>query len=760
MLSPAQFQEAEAFLAAGKLIGRYVTGEGGVAALWDWSPNAYVVALMAQGSQIYTSCECGRNRPRTRSVCDHVATLLLAWARQPETFVEEAELGERPEDFQYPPAAPTAEELRYGVPAALAGLVVHGIEGTETLRLGLPDMKGAFARLLGEMNATALRDLAGRHGVTLGGRSREAMLDALAEALSRPAARRAAWDKLSPMAQLTLAVIPFARQLGESAQVSVIRQLVQSLVPASANQLEAALQELGAAGLAFADRYGGLSTPRALPASLPPAPGFVSVVKAGLESSLRAAPAPGPLDFPLFVTRLLLVIQAEGARLRPRPAPAPHPLLPHLPTWQDWPYVPSELDALAREPNPAGAAYRQNFTIPPALSPLTDESRAAVSRALGGDSDRRGNDVERVDFALRLLGFMGLVEIAPGKPVRAADEDLMDFLKLSPAQRLAPLINAWLGIDTWTEFDRLAARRPPIVLRRMGAGHISSYSHLLAELAGARAGLVHQIRQAPPGVWSEVSALAARARALNSPQNMVFPISAAGWYPDWNKRRPNLTQARDWEAIYGPFVEAVLTGPMHWLGLVELAYSKEQLRAFRLSPLGAFVFRQTETYKLPPAPQAGHALTFGSEGSLILRAEQAGSDLLTLVSVLGDLESGARGELHYSVSAAGASRAFEAGWDTDQILAALRRAAGSAPPRALAERLRGWRESFGSVQIYARVALLELADDYALAELLAGTSLSNYLLYRFSPRLAALRPEGLEALQAELEKKGYTPKYA
>ncbi len=89
-------------------------------------------------------------------------------------------------------------------------------------------------------------------------------------------------------------------------------------------------------------------------------------------------------------------------------------------------------------------------------------------------------------------------------------------------------------------------------------------------------------------------------------------------------------------------------------------------------------------------------------------------------------------------------------WDSDSYYT----------PRALAESLRGWRESFGSVQIYSRVALLELADDYALAELMAGTSLSNYLLYRFSPRLAALRPEGLEALQAEMEKKGYTPKVA
>jgi len=330
---------------------------------------------------------------------------------------------------------------------------------------------------------------------------------------------------------------------------------------------------------------------------------------------------------------------------------------------------------------------------------------------------------------------------------------------MSPAQRLMVVINAWLGLTTWTEFDRLAARRPPIVLRHPGTGYSSSHDTMLAELALARLGVVRQVRQAPAGAWSEVSTLAARARGLNF-QGLVFPNSSNTWYPDWNRRRPNLTQARDWDAIYGPYVEAVLTGPLHWLGLVELGYNKEQLRGFRLTPLGAFVFRHADTYTLKPAPSAGHALTFQSDGSLSLRAEDAGSDVLTLLSLMGSLESGGRGELRYTISPAGASRAFEAGWDVDRILATLRQAAGNAPPRALAESLRRWRENFGSVQIYSHVALLELADDYALSELLASTSLSQHLLYRFSPRLVALHPEGVAALQAELEKKGYTPKVA
>jgi hypothetical protein len=56
------------------------------------------------------------------------------------------------------------------------------------------------------------------------------------------------------------------------------------------------------------------------------------------------------------------------------------------------------------------------------------------------------------------------------------------------------------------------------------------------------------------------------------------------------------------------------------------------------------------------------------------------------------------------------------------------------------------------------VAVIELADDYALSELLASTSLAKHLLYRFSPRLIAVRAEGVDELRTDLIRKGYTPK--
>jgi hypothetical protein len=132
--------------------------------------------------------------------------------------------------------------------------------------------------------------------------------------------------------------------------------------------------------------------------------------------------------------------------------------------------------------------------------------------------------------------------------------------------------------------------------------------------------------------------------------------------------------------------------------------------------------------------------------------------LLSTLSLLGEARAGAAGQLCYTVTPAGAMRAFQAGWDPDRLLEALGAAASQPVPPALVEALRGWWAHFGDVQLYTEIALLELADDYALPELLASTSLAQHLLYRFSPRVIALRPEGVEALRAELVGRGYTPK--
>jgi hypothetical protein len=661
----------------------------------------------------------------------------------------------RPEPEGQTPSAPSSA----AGPAAL-------------FRLTPPDLRAEYTRLLGELNPAALRDVLSRRGVSVDGATSEAHLAEAIEALSRPENLRAAWARLSPHARLALKVMPFLVSASEAVQSSSIKQALQALDPEAAAHIESALQELMGTGLLFFNRYRGFDFPRAIVSRLPPCSGFVPAVPDGGkgEHSLRVEPGAGPLELALLATRVLLVLKAEGERLRSRAEPAPHPLLRQLPALQHWPVAPAELEALAREPNPAGAAYRRAFTVPAALPPLTDEARLLLTRELAAEG-------EQLDFAVRLLDALGLVELGPGRPVKVVEPQTTDFFQLAPLERTSSLINAWIELRTWTEFDRLADRHPPIVLRHRATAYGATYPQMLISLAQARLSLLLQVRNAMAGQWSDAHALAARARGLNH-LNGIWPDSHNVWYADCHKREPNMLQAGDWNAVYGPFVEAVLTGPLRWLGLVDLAYRAEQLVGFRPTELGAFVFCEADAFAPPPVIPSGPVLSFGAprraargngkaadahsspasaDLSVTLRVEASDPQLLALLNRLGEASSGPAGTLVFTLTAAGASRAFEAGWTVDTILETLAHAAGQPVPEAMAQTLGKWQHNFGDVQVYTNVTLLELADDYILNELMVSTSLAQHVLYRFSPRLVALRPEGLEALQADLVKKGYTP---
>jgi hypothetical protein len=74
------------------------------------------------------------------------------------------------------------------------------------------------------------------------------------------------------------------------------------------------------------------------------------------------------------------------------------------------------------------------------------------------------------------------------------------------------------------------------------------------------------------------------------------------------------------------------------------------------------------------------------------------------------------------------------------------------------ETLRTWERNRGLLHIYEDITLIELADDYALQELLINTSLADSLVYQFSPRLVAVWANSVDALVQEMEQRGYTPR--
>ena len=151
-------------------------------------------------------------------------------------------------------------------------------------------------------------------------------------------------------------------------------------------------------------------------------------------------------------------------------------------------------------------------------------------------------------------------------------------------------------------------------------------------------------------------------------------------------------------------------------------------------------------------------MSFEADGSLRFQSSVAEPALLSLLAGLGELRTGPGASLISVPTARGALAVFQSGWDAERLLAGAGAGGRPAGPGGAGRTVAGMVAPAGELQVYEGLALLELGDDFAFDELMAQTSLARGLLYRFGPRLAAIRPEALATLRAELVAKGYTPK--
>lgn len=735
LLGNSAVNQAFAHLASGKVIERTRWADGSLAAFWDGRANAPEMQVHIDGNRILTGCSCGQSV--SGKVCEHNAALLLAWAVQPGSFLEDDDEDDLFND--------ETDEIDGFFPAlSPPGVAASGA----TVRPSSFDPAQEYRALLNNLILQQLREIARTRGIKLTGQRKEPIIETLAEALTRPESLAEAWSALSPSARRVVALFPFFDIPERGVEPKSVQKTARAMGLRSDQEVDNALQELKNLGIVFAKPfYGGLVVPTLLVSRLPPDGAFTAAYQD--VAALKITPAPSPLEFSQLVTRLLLVLQAGRGQFRCRPKPEPHPVVKNLPFLSGWPYDSKEFDALVNERNPAHI-WTRTFRVPPADSPLADDAQKSLLAAVGTDADR-------LDFILRLCAGLGILHINPGKPIEGIGENLIGLLQTEPLARAKMLFLAYTSLQTWTDLDLAAKRHKTFSLQRIAqlpAG--ASHSQMLELLCAARQVLLLQLRRQPAGRWTDYEALVEQARALPVNQNLWTHKSY--WYPAPDGGKPDLNKPADWKAAYGAFAESVLSGPLYWMGIIECGYREGCLAAFRLTDFGAAIFGQNPDFQMPAPQNRGPALTFASADTLTLRAEAASAELVQLLILLGEAHANPRSEIAFRLTARGASRAFESGWDAERILVALESAAGRPPPDLLIESFKKWQQNFGSLHFYEDVALMEFSDDYALKELLAGASLSKYLLYRFSPRLIALRPEGVDTLREELVRKGYTPK--
>jgi len=727
----------------------------------DYYP--YDVKVWVENGRIMAECTCPYD---WGGYCKHIGAVLLAWLHEPDTFAgaqprpavaePAAEYEARPETTA--PDRPVTDqngESQTRPEQDFAGLLSDNTEDVEA-RQYLIDMLSACT-------VKELRAIAKRRGFRLRGTAKGPIVEQLADYLSDPTNVIPVLEAISPLDLDILTVIhiiaPPDTGLSAEAIYEGLHLLGHKL---SLSELNSRLAEMGQQGIIISFQGQDKNTYHGLPVvvrrHLPLRPELVPAYPPDRQQDLEMGHSSPAALFQTVVT-LWQYLAQRATHLRPPRERTP--VESQYESLRGWEHIPAELVALQSKATSLWSQFQTAaLTVPPARYALTDEDLQQLQ-------EQTGATPEILDFLYHLLQDLGLVLGKPGQEVSTDPRAMQRFLGQGQTACLRALARAWQRTIAWSEMDVVLRHVGQLRLRRQARFAHFKPKHLREDLAEARRFLVRIIGLLEENRWYSFQGLLDRVRTLERDflHGLYAPIF---WWleSDISGRRFDPKNDHDWQIAYGSFISAVVEGPLAWLGAVELGYDERGLAAFRLTPLGSHLLgRRAAPISLEAGEEVekaeveeGPTLVLADDLTATVRLGQPMAELYDLLGVLCELEDVSPHRFRYRLTAASAQRAFEAGWDLPAIVEKLESFLGHPLPASWREALEGWAANYGLVHLYNNLAVLELADDYALQEVLACTSLGDHIVYQFSPRLVVIEPEAVDTLVAELQKKGYTPR--
>lgn len=468
-----------------------------------------------------------------------------------------------------------------------------------------------------------------------------------------------------------------------------------------------------------------------------------------------------PLSFIRKIHQLILVLERSPVSLRP---PLPRPKMERFyPALREWDYDPHELAGL--ETHKLTGYTDLTLTVPPPERLLPDEAAAQLAPMVGGQAE--------LDFALALLAAAGVLQ--PGSPLTVWPEVKEQFFRQTELAQWAALARTCFVLANWSELWEVLRWEPELRLRRSLMYGRLSPEYLWAHLALFRNLVLRVLACLPHNRWIKMEELLPLLKTIwprfdqfrwEAPWYSYAPRQKPGWYlARGNSDEPlNPDSAADWHLAQGNFIMQLISGPLHWLGLVDLYENEGRPIEIRLHGLADLYWDRVD---VPDAPHptlgastaAAPAEAVAIEGETItVNPAAVSAPIHSLLDKVARLEEVLPDRFIYTLDVQAVHAAFEAGCTLAEIMAGWEELMPQPLPAHLRARLETWWQGYGQVRLYENVTVIEFSDDYALAEMKGVTSLSQQLIAEVSPRLVLIPAEAVDSLIAELEQAGYTPK--
>ncbi|MBI3158947.1 MAG: helicase-associated domain-containing protein [Chloroflexi bacterium] len=300
-------------------------------------------------------------------------------------------------------------------------------------------------------------------------------------------------------------------------------------------------------------------------------------------------------------------------------------------------------------------------------------------------------------------------------------ETVKSFLETPRGRSLAALARAWLDSPDMNDL-----RLVP---------HLRAHGRWRNDPLKARRAVLALLP--PPGLdaWWSIPAFIAEIKSTQ-PDFQRSGGEYDAWYIQDTRTGEYLRGEAHWDAVEGALLNFMLTGPLHWLGVLDLAApaADSPPLAFRYSPLAAALLAGKA---LPGLPEEKDKALVDSR--LHIRVPRlAPRAARYLIARFCDWEGMQKAVYRYRITPAGLERARKQGVATAQLLALLKKhSAGPLPPN-LAPALARW-EQHGAQAHLESVVVLRVAHPEILAQVRASRA-ARFLGAPLGPTSIAVRP--------------------
>jgi len=339
----------------------------------------------------------------------------------------------------------------------------------------------------------------------------------------------------------------------------------------------------------------------------------------------------------------------------------------------------------------------------------------------------------RARFLLRIAARLRLAR-RTGDRLKPAADGARVWLNTPRAGQLGQMWAAWANDSGWDELRRIPE------IRCEGTGW--SNDPVLT-----RQRLMEILAVCEPGVWHSL------AETIHTIREHAPDFQRAGgdynsWYIRDVKSGEYLMGFEQWDAIEGRLITQTVTGPMHWLGAVNLGQPEGGSLAFSVTAWGWAWLHGQE-----PEDAGSFAPLSVAEGALV--HWPAGGNLYHRFQLerFADWKGDAGGS-DYQITPASLARVLAQGVKAEATTKFLQRASEGQVPAEILGQIAEWAGRRGRAKL-SRKMLLETDSPATLAAIRSDPELSPRLGETLSPTCALVPESDWRDVLALLRKKGF-----